>query len=238
MIELNPFGPATGASLFTWEHDRRLLQAGQDPWGDLASHEHKYRSKPRGGAAAAVGEQPDVERPTGGGAEEKETEEKKQQQEEEEASAEAGRDAGGDAGGGAMERGSVAIRGVDVAWALQTCDETRISSYSVAVSSLPPAGDGDGGEGGGWSSAGRRGPVELVLRVRSRPLPSTGLVWNNHWADIEAELQGEEAELQGEEAELQGGEGGGLQRGQRGATTDGRRRDGICRREGGMCAIS
>lgn len=35
IIELNPFGPMTGASLFTWTSDRRVLQGGQDLYGDL-----------------------------------------------------------------------------------------------------------------------------------------------------------------------------------------------------------
>lgn len=35
IIELNPFGPMTGASLFTWTGDRRVLQGGQDLYGDL-----------------------------------------------------------------------------------------------------------------------------------------------------------------------------------------------------------
>jgi len=39
LIELNPFGPMTGAALFTWTHDRRVLQAGQDLYGDLAELE-------------------------------------------------------------------------------------------------------------------------------------------------------------------------------------------------------
>lgn len=39
IIELNPFGPMTGASLFTWTGDRRLLQGGLDLYGDLAECE-------------------------------------------------------------------------------------------------------------------------------------------------------------------------------------------------------
>jgi len=35
IIELNPFGPMTGASLFTWTGDRRILQGGHDIYGDL-----------------------------------------------------------------------------------------------------------------------------------------------------------------------------------------------------------
>jgi hypothetical protein len=35
--EINPFGPGTGASLFDWHAERRLLQAGHDLWGDLDS---------------------------------------------------------------------------------------------------------------------------------------------------------------------------------------------------------
>lgn len=41
IIELNPFGHMTGASLFTWTGDRRLLQAGQDIFGDLDECERK-----------------------------------------------------------------------------------------------------------------------------------------------------------------------------------------------------
>merc|ERR1712176_1239192 len=33
IVELNPFGPMTGASLFTWAGDRRLLQGGLDLYG-------------------------------------------------------------------------------------------------------------------------------------------------------------------------------------------------------------
>jgi len=36
LIELNPFGPMTGASLFCWRADRRLLQGREDLFGDLA----------------------------------------------------------------------------------------------------------------------------------------------------------------------------------------------------------
>jgi len=35
VIELNPFGPMTGASLFHWTSDRRLLQGGLNLYGDL-----------------------------------------------------------------------------------------------------------------------------------------------------------------------------------------------------------
>lgn len=35
IIELNPFGKYTGASLFNWDVDRYLLQGGQDLYGDL-----------------------------------------------------------------------------------------------------------------------------------------------------------------------------------------------------------
>ncbi len=37
LVEINPFGPGTGASLFDWHAERRLLQAGHDLWGDLDS---------------------------------------------------------------------------------------------------------------------------------------------------------------------------------------------------------
>merc|ERR1712205_294566 len=39
IIELNPFGPVTGASLFCWTGDRRLLQGGRDLYGDLSECE-------------------------------------------------------------------------------------------------------------------------------------------------------------------------------------------------------
>lgn len=42
VVELNPFGPTTGPSLFTWRQDRRMLQGGLDVWGDLAAHEQKH----------------------------------------------------------------------------------------------------------------------------------------------------------------------------------------------------
>lgn len=42
VIELNPFGPMTGASLFTWSGDRRLLQGGCDIYGDLEAWEQKH----------------------------------------------------------------------------------------------------------------------------------------------------------------------------------------------------
>lgn len=35
LIEINPFGPGTGASLFDWRTERRLLQANHDLWADL-----------------------------------------------------------------------------------------------------------------------------------------------------------------------------------------------------------
>lgn len=35
VIELNPFGPMTGASLFCWRADRSVLQGGCDLYGDL-----------------------------------------------------------------------------------------------------------------------------------------------------------------------------------------------------------
>lgn len=41
IIELNPFGPMTGASLFCWTGDRRVLQGGQDLYGDLLEWEAK-----------------------------------------------------------------------------------------------------------------------------------------------------------------------------------------------------
>jgi hypothetical protein len=37
LVEINPFGPGTGASLFDWRTERHLLQAGLDLWGDLGS---------------------------------------------------------------------------------------------------------------------------------------------------------------------------------------------------------
>ncbi|ELR21226.1 uncharacterized protein ACA1_355720, partial [Acanthamoeba castellanii str. Neff] len=37
LVEINPFGPGTGASLFDWHTERCLLQAGHDLWGDLDS---------------------------------------------------------------------------------------------------------------------------------------------------------------------------------------------------------
>lgn len=42
VIELNPFGLVTGSSLFTWTADRRVLQGGCDPWGDLEEWEGKH----------------------------------------------------------------------------------------------------------------------------------------------------------------------------------------------------
>eukprot|EP00640_Fibrocapsa_japonica_P001844 CAMPEP_0113935568 /NCGR_PEP_ID=MMETSP1339-20121228/2708_1 /TAXON_ID=94617 /ORGANISM="Fibrocapsa japonica" /LENGTH=446 /DNA_ID=CAMNT_0000937777 /DNA_START=1 /DNA_END=1341 /DNA_ORIENTATION=- /assembly_acc=CAM_ASM_000762 len=45
MIELNPFGPMTGSSLFDWRHERRILQGGQDCFGDLDAHEVLYPPK-------------------------------------------------------------------------------------------------------------------------------------------------------------------------------------------------
>lgn len=42
VIELNPFGPNTGPSLFSWQGDRRLLQGGLDVYGDLEEHETTY----------------------------------------------------------------------------------------------------------------------------------------------------------------------------------------------------
>merc|ERR1719189_2538238 len=41
VIELNPFGPMTGASLFQWNSDRRILQGGKDLFGDLDDCERK-----------------------------------------------------------------------------------------------------------------------------------------------------------------------------------------------------
>lgn len=41
IIELNPFGPMTGASLFSWSGDRRLLQGGRDLYGDLDECERR-----------------------------------------------------------------------------------------------------------------------------------------------------------------------------------------------------
>jgi len=42
IIELNPFGPMTGASLFHWTTDRRLLQGCRDIFGDLDDWELKH----------------------------------------------------------------------------------------------------------------------------------------------------------------------------------------------------
>lgn len=42
LIELNPFGPVTGASLFDWRSNRRVLQGGHDVYGDLDTWEQKY----------------------------------------------------------------------------------------------------------------------------------------------------------------------------------------------------
>eukprot|EP00419_Tripos_fusus_P089389 CAMPEP_0172844236 /NCGR_PEP_ID=MMETSP1075-20121228/32049_1 /TAXON_ID=2916 /ORGANISM="Ceratium fusus, Strain PA161109" /LENGTH=506 /DNA_ID=CAMNT_0013688633 /DNA_START=35 /DNA_END=1554 /DNA_ORIENTATION=- len=41
VIELTPFGPMTGASLFQWNSDRRILQGGKDLFGDLDDCERK-----------------------------------------------------------------------------------------------------------------------------------------------------------------------------------------------------
>lgn len=42
VVELNPFGPMTGASLFTWAGDRRVLQGGVDIYADLDTWEAKH----------------------------------------------------------------------------------------------------------------------------------------------------------------------------------------------------
>jgi len=42
IIELNPFGPMTGSSLFDWNYERRLLQGGRDLFGDLVDHETRF----------------------------------------------------------------------------------------------------------------------------------------------------------------------------------------------------
>jgi len=42
VVELNPFGPMTGASLFTWAGDRRLLQGGVDIYSDLDAWEARH----------------------------------------------------------------------------------------------------------------------------------------------------------------------------------------------------
>jgi len=42
VVELNPFGPMTGASLFTWAGDRRVLQGGVDLYADLDAWEAKH----------------------------------------------------------------------------------------------------------------------------------------------------------------------------------------------------
>jgi len=43
VIELNPFGPMTGACLFVWTVDRRLLQGGSDLFGDLEACEKLHQ---------------------------------------------------------------------------------------------------------------------------------------------------------------------------------------------------
>jgi hypothetical protein len=42
VVELNPFGPVTGAPLFTWTTDRRLLQGGKDLYDDLEEVERLH----------------------------------------------------------------------------------------------------------------------------------------------------------------------------------------------------
>merc|ERR1712217_808345 len=42
VVELNPFGPMTGASLFSWTSDRRVLQCGKDLYGDLEAWEKQH----------------------------------------------------------------------------------------------------------------------------------------------------------------------------------------------------
>eukprot|EP00811_Abedinium_folium_P006326 NODE_15821_length_1028_cov_7.027747.p1 GENE.NODE_15821_length_1028_cov_7.027747~~NODE_15821_length_1028_cov_7.027747.p1 ORF type:complete len:242 (+),score=74.52 NODE_15821_length_1028_cov_7.027747:66-728(+) len=42
VVEINPFGPMTGTSLFSWTADRRLLQGGKDVYGDLERWEAKH----------------------------------------------------------------------------------------------------------------------------------------------------------------------------------------------------
>lgn len=42
VVELNPFGPVTGSSLFSWNTERRVLQGGVDVWGDLDRWEAKH----------------------------------------------------------------------------------------------------------------------------------------------------------------------------------------------------
>jgi len=42
VVELNPFGPATGAPLFNWHTDRRVLQGGRDLYGDLEECERQH----------------------------------------------------------------------------------------------------------------------------------------------------------------------------------------------------
>jgi hypothetical protein len=54
VIELNPFGPMTGASLFRWDVDRRILQGGIDAFGDLASCEARWRSEAEGALPAGM----------------------------------------------------------------------------------------------------------------------------------------------------------------------------------------
>lgn len=42
LIELNPFGPSTGACLFDWTAERRVLQGGLDLYGDLGEWESTH----------------------------------------------------------------------------------------------------------------------------------------------------------------------------------------------------
>jgi len=55
LIELNPFGPVTGASLFCWHGERRLLQGGRDLYGDLSEWEGCH--PPRSAAQDPVAEE-------------------------------------------------------------------------------------------------------------------------------------------------------------------------------------
>ncbi len=52
MVEINPFGPATGAALFDWEKDRKLLTGGQYPWkravGEMKDNEEKEKKEQKG----------------------------------------------------------------------------------------------------------------------------------------------------------------------------------------------
>lgn len=54
VVEINPFGPATGIPFTSWLGNRALLQDGQDVWGDLA-HDQVAGGGCTGGNAAGEG---------------------------------------------------------------------------------------------------------------------------------------------------------------------------------------